>query len=256
MLGLPVSGLRVDVLAPTGQEDLMLLEASDLDLVLALALLGRLVQPVNGELNLTALVVTDYEALLLGLHRAAFGSLVKADIHCKKEECDSRTEVSFEIEDYLDHNRPRRPRGVTTVSEKSGWFQMNNGAISLQYRLATTADLVAVIGDPHPEREVMRRCVDGPMPEGPARGRLERAMEAQAPSLSSQLQCSCSGCGIPLHFFFDVQAFVLQELRDQAPFLYEDTHLLALHYHWPEAQILGMPRHRRMQYVEMLRGQA
>src|SRR5713226_8234334 len=118
MLRLPVSGLRVDVLAPTGQEDLMLLEASDLDLVLALAVLGRLVQPVNGALNLTALVVTDYEALLLGVHCAAFGNLVKADVRCQTKECGSRTEVSFEIEDYLAHNRPRRPRGVTTVSEK------------------------------------------------------------------------------------------------------------------------------------------
>lgn len=192
---------------------------------------------------------------MLGVHRAAFGNQVKADLRCVTKDCGSRTEVSFEIEDYLAHNRPRRPQGIATVSEKSGWFQLNNKAISVQYRLPTMADLAAVIGDPNPEREVMRRCVDGPLPDRPLRGKLEKAMEAQAPSLTGQLQSRCSECGTPLHFFFDVQSFVLQELREQAAFLYEDTHLLALHYHWPETQILEMPRYRRMQYAEMLRGQ-
>jgi hypothetical protein len=256
MLRLPVSGVEVILLAPTGREDVMLLEAPDLDLPLALALLRRLAQSLEGDLDLGALVVTDYEALLLGVHRAAFGDQVKADLVCGMKNCGSRAEVSFGIEGYLAHNRPRRPRGVAAVTAKSGWFQLQDRDNTVHYRLPTTADLTAVTADPEPEREVMRRCVDGPLPDGRLRRKLEKAMARQAPSLSGQLQGRCPACGASLYFFFNVQGFVLQELRDQAAFVYQDTHLLALHYHWHEAQILEMPRNRRMQYAEMLRGQA
>jgi hypothetical protein len=53
--------------------------------------------------------------------------------------------------------------------------------------------------------------------------------------------------------FFDVQAFCLTELRNQAAFLYEDVHLLAQCYHWTEADILALPRHRRAHYAEFAR---
>jgi hypothetical protein len=52
--------------------------------------------------------------------------------------------------------------------------------------------------------------------------------------------------------YFDVQQFVLRELRDQATFLYEDVHLVASQYHWPESGILDLPSRRRVQYAEMI----
>ena len=51
----------------------------------------------------------------------------------------------------------------------------------------------------------------------------------------------------------DPRQFTLRELRDQAVFIYEDTHLLAEHYHWPEAEILALPRERRLRYAQMVR---
>jgi hypothetical protein len=255
MLRLPVSGLHVNLLPPTGLEDVMLLEAPALDLSLALALLDRVVRPHEGRLDPGAMVVTDYEAILLGVHRDAFGSQLKADLICGAGGCGSRAEVSFEIGGYLSHNRPRLPQDVTAVTAKSGWFQIQDDGIPLRYRLPTAGDLVAVQSADKPEMEVLHRCVDGRIPGGKLLRKLEKAMEAQAPSLSGPLQAECPGCGAELFFFFDVQSFVLQELRDQAAFVYQDTHLLALNYHWTEAQILEMPRHRRMFYAEMLRGQ-
>ena len=81
-------------------------------------------------------------------------------------------------------------------------------------------------------------------------------MEMQAPSLSGEIDGVCPECGARLRFFFDVEQYVLLELRQQAAFVYQDTHLLAKHYHWPESRILAIPRNRRMQYAEMLRGVA
>jgi len=256
MRRLPVSGLEVTLLAPTGQEDVLLLEAAELDLALAVALLERLAIPSGSALDLASLVVTDYEALLLAAHAAAFGDQVTAETVCGSPRCRSAAELSFGIDSYIAHHKPGRPRSVAPFEAKPGWFELRDGSATVRYRLPTVGDLAAAAVAREPEREVLRRCVDGPPPNGTLRRKLERAMEAQAPSLSGSLQGRCPECRATLHVFFDVERFVLSELREQAAFVYHDTHLLALHYHWPEGQILEMPHNRRMQYAEMLRGEA
>ncbi len=56
-----------------------------------------------------------------------------------------------------------------------------------------------------------------------------------------------------MDIFFNPQLYVLQELRNQVTRLYEEVHLLALHYHWSEAEILALPRARRMNYADYIR---
>jgi len=80
-------------------------------------------------------------------------------------------------------------------------------------------------------------------------------MEAIAPAFSRSMVGRCPECNQAFDFHFDVFSFVLRELRNHAASIYQDVHLLALHYKWPERQILKMPRSRRLQYVEMLRDQ-
>jgi hypothetical protein len=36
--------------------------------------------------------------------------------------------------------------------------------------------------------------------------------------------------------------------------LYEEIHLLALHYHWSEAALLGLPRSKRRRYLALVAG--
>jgi len=36
--------------------------------------------------------------------------------------------------------------------------------------------------------------------------------------------------------------------------LYEEIHVLALHYHWSEATLLGLPRSKRRRYLGLLAG--
>jgi hypothetical protein len=83
--------------------------------------------------------------------------------------------------------------------------------------------------------------------------RVENAMEALAPPLSHTVQGQCPECGSVLDLYFDAQQFCLQELRGQALFIYDDVHLLAMEYHWSEADILALPRNRRAQYAERVR---
>jgi hypothetical protein len=48
---------------------------------------------------------------------------------------------------------------------------------------------------------------------------------------------------------------VLRELRDHAATIFEDVHLLAVYYKWPEEDILALPRSRRLRYGAALRDQ-
>ncbi|WP_158497826.1 DUF6760 family protein [Pseudoxanthomonas suwonensis] len=34
--------------------------------------------------------------------------------------------------------------------------------------------------------------------------------------------------------------------------LYEETHVLAMHYHWSEPQILALPRSKRQRYLALI----
>jgi hypothetical protein len=230
-------------------EDLMLLETPGSDTGLALALVSHLTGGVEEQvIDWSHLTVTDLEVLLLRLRQMVFGDLVRTDVACPVVACGRRIDVSFRIEDYLDHHRPRRARGVE-VAEEPGWFRLRDNDIT--FRLPSAADQAAIAGLAEPKRELIRRCIRPTPLSARWIERVERAMEALAPSLS-EIQGECLECHTVIDMHFDVQRFVLRELRDQAEFIYQDIHLLARYYHWPEEKILALPTHRRSRYADML----
>lgn len=256
MFRLPVSGLEVMLQQPTAAEDLLLLEAPPGNTGLALALIARIAQPNGGAIvDWDALTVTDLEAMLLLLRQMVFGDLVRADVLCPAEGCRARIDVSFRIGDYLAHHKPHSPRGLEPADE-AGWFRFREERV--KFRLPTGADQAAIAREPRPERALIGRCIQPPEISVRLRKRVERAMESLAPSLSHILQGKCPECQAAVGIYFDVQQFILREFRDQAAFVYQDIHLLALHYNWSEERILALPRNRRVYYAEMLRqgGQA
>lgn len=267
---LPVSGLHVLLRQLSGAEDILLLEATVLDTRLALDVVRRiarsaessstdapsvatasLAQSLDGSaISWDTLSVADLDALLLLMRRAVLGDRIRADTRCPAHNCQARIEVEFQVSDYLAHHTPHRPRFVEPAAEP-GWFQMRD--TSIVFRLPTGADQMSAASHPDAEQELIRRCV---RPETISRRqlrRVEKAMEAMAPNLAQNLQGQCSECGAIVEVFFEPQQFILRELKDQAAFIYEDIHLLALYYQWSEAAILSLPRQRRMHYAEMIR---
>jgi hypothetical protein len=248
---LPVSGLEVNLQQPGGAEDVLLLEATACDTHLALALLASIVRGANGSIVVwEALPVTDLDVLLLRLRQMVYGDLIRADALCPAEGCGAKIEVVFRIGQYLAYHQPQTPRGVKPAAE-AGWFQFQDMAIS--FRLPNIGDWIAVAHQPKPERKLAQRCIQPSNILTRQLKRVERAMEALAPNLCNTLQGTCPECGMTVDIYFDPQQFTLQELRDQAAFIYEDVHLLASHYQWSEAEILALPRHRRYHYAERVR---
>ena len=248
---LPVSGLEVLLREPAGVEDMLLLDAPGFDTHLAVDLLSSIaVSPEGSEVEWNNLSLTDLDTALLLTRQVLFGKRIRADAVCPSDGCGAPIEVSFYIPDYLTHHAPHQPRGVKPDAEP-GWFQFQDGTIS--FRLPVVADRVAIAHHPHPKQELIQRCIRPPDLKARQLRRVENALEAIAPSLAGTLQGKCVECGADVEIFFDPQQFTLRELRNQAAFIYEDIHLLAFYYQWSEAEILALPRHRRMQYAETLR---
>ena len=51
---------------------------------------------------------------------------------------------------------------------------------------------------------------------------------------------------------FDVAAFLDGEMGARAARLLDEVHLLALSYHWSEAEILALPSDRRQDYLKRI----
>jgi hypothetical protein len=250
MFRLPVSGLRVALRQPAGSEDLLIREITGPEIGLALALIERIAWAVDGTtVDWSALSVTDIEALLLRIRQTVFGDGIRAETNCSNKECGARFDISFSAERYLAHQSPRIPKGVEP-GEPAGWFRLTGEIV--EFRLPNGVDLVAVGGSRHPDRECFARCVKPTSISGRLRNRIESAMAALAPSLSHDVQGQCPQCQRTMSVYFDVRAYVLRELREQAAAIYNDVHLLAFHYKWPEESILALPRSRRVRYAQML----
>jgi hypothetical protein len=250
MIGeLPISQTRVEVRQPSGNDDLLLLECPSLDVRLALELVGRVAsEPGGGEPRWAALPVPDLDALLLLVRRTVFGDLLRGIAACPDERCGAPVEIRFEIGDYLEHHRPRRPRNVEADAEP-GWFRVDGGPV--RFRLPTVADLIAATGTRRPEHSLAGACIRSGGAPGGLRRRVEQAMEALAPPLADEITGVCPECTAPIATDFDPLRYVLLELHDQAAFVLEDVHTLGLAYHWSEAEILGLPRSRRRRYAEL-----
>jgi hypothetical protein len=248
---LPVSRSAVVMRLPSGGEELLILEGAATQTALAIAILGRLSHAPDGSvIDWQALSATDLDAALLRLRQIVFGDAIRAGVTCPAAQCGKRIDIGFGIGDYLEHHSPRPPRGAEPA-EESGWMRLRGAAVS--FRLPTAADQAAAESSDDPRREMIRRCIRPQDASAASVRRVENAMEAMAPSLAHNLDAQCPECGAAVEVYFDPRRFCLIELREHAAFIYEDTHLLAEHYHWPEAEILSLPRDRRIRYVEIVR---
>jgi hypothetical protein len=257
MFQLPVSGISVTIRQPTGREDLLLQEPSLSGLPTCLALAESLARAVdNRRVEWNDLTLTDLEALMLLLRQTTLGNSVRAETHCIRSECAARVDVNFRVDEYLASQKPRIPRGIERQQE-SGWFLVAGEAV--RFRLPRCRDLLSIPAGAghanHAQRWLARCCVEPPDVTARLHKRIERAMSVMAAPLSGSLAGRCPECNGELSIHFDVVSFVLREMRDHAANIYQDVHLLALHYKWPEEKILELPRKRRLHYAEMIRGE-
>lgn len=258
---LPVSRRMVALKNARGAEDLLLLTAHGGETRLALELAVRLTRDLEGTpLDWGQMCASDLDAFMLRLRQIRIGDVVRSDVECSTPDCRQRVDISFAIGEYLNYYRPAglrsaERRWTLKAADDSGWYSLSpkSGSASIQFRLPTPNDQLAVAGRSDAEAELARRCL---RPVGvPAwlKRRAEIVMEALAPSLSNDLTGTCPTCAGRVAAYFDARGYCLRELRNRAAFLFEDIDLLARRYHWPEQDILSLPSARRAAYVELAR---
>jgi hypothetical protein len=146
---LPISGTALSLRQPTGAEDLVLAEHDPDDPALALALVDRLAT-ADTTIEWADLPVTDIDTLIVRLRQALVGDRVIADGACSVPSCRQAVDLSFGLDAYLAHQRPRRKPAVVT-GEAPGWFALPvPGAEPVQFRLPILADQIAIWAQPSP----------------------------------------------------------------------------------------------------------
>lgn len=246
---LTISGARLVVDEPTGEDELFVLE-TPLAPLPAMVELGRRVG--TGEhgtpLDWPSLPAADVGAAALLIRRAWLGDVIRTDVACPESGCGERIEVSFGIEQYVAHHRPRRPRAVAP-GDDDGWYALTGA--NVRFRIPTIADVLEAISAESPALTLSERCVQGTSTASVTR-RIDRALAAMAPRLESSVGGTCPSCGQEVSLRFDPVVYTLSELRDAFSALYFDVHLLASAYGWPEATILALPRRRRRHYAALV----
>ncbi len=254
---LPVSGLPLHVREATGADELIVLEPSRSPVATVVTLASRLTTDAQGRTPAwEELPAVDVGAIALTIRAAWLGERISTDACCPSPGCLERMDIAFEIPAYIAHHRPRTHSGVGP-GQDAGWFELAGASrsflASVSFRLPTIGDLRVALATADPERCLRERCVrPATVPVTVAR-RISRAMTALAPSLIGAVTVHCPACGGRGQLRFDPVSYSLAELRAAAAGLYEEVHLLASAFRWPEDAIMALPRSRRARYAELIR---
>jgi hypothetical protein len=194
--------------------------------------------------------VGERDRQLLRLREQLFGPTVEATTRCPK--CGNELELTFTARDL------ESTVGATRAEER---WKVVSGEYEIEYRLPTTADLLAIASGSRPaltalfDRCVVARRGEGSVPstELPAAviEKLSSSMEQADPYAEIQIALDCAGCSHRWSMVFDVVSYLWGEIEDWAERLLRDVHSLASAYGWSEREIVGMSALRRRLYLEL-----
>lgn len=249
---LPVSGLRVQMREPTGEDEVIALDRGGIPSATMLALARGIVLATDGAtLRWSELPAVDLAAAALLVRRTWLGERISTQTLCPMPGCGAPIDVSFPVSNYLAHHAPRPVR--TAVAGEDGWFTVAGADVT--FRIPTIDEHVTAVRDQLGVAWLAARCIRPAGAPAAARRRVERALSVIAPRLDDHIGGRCPVCESTVELFFDPIGYVLAELRDAAAGLYADVNELAFAYHWSEQSILALDVRRRHGYAALVRGE-
>lgn len=229
-------------------------------LTLCLANLGPK-SPVDFN-DVRSLAVGDRDALLLHLRQLTFGDKIQSVVTCPKTDCRKKMDLKLTISDILvSPNQNAKEIYETVISE-------NSTVYNVKFRLPTGADQEAVskLGrrDPDAASKALLQCCIKEIQKNGINVRIKNNLPATvAESLSKRmagldpqaeilLNLTCPTCKKDFLANLDIGDYFFRELITHSKQLYHEVHVLALHYHWSEKDILNMTRSKRQIYLKLL----
>ena len=195
------------------------------------------------------LTAGDREAVLLHVRRATFGETLTSVLRCPHPDCDERMDLELRVGDLLvDVIEDAQAVHETTIGEHTVRFRLPNGKDLEEAAVLAATDRSAAV------RHVLEQCIesDGGAPYDLLAAELPACMAALDPQAELVLNLTCTRCGRAFTALFDTASFLMGELATHRKSLYREIHELAFHYHWSEAEILGMTAARRRRYLDLL----
>jgi hypothetical protein len=228
------------------------------------------ISPVPPEVT-RRLLVADRQYLLLHLRRITFGDLVHADLVCPWPDCGAQVSADFPVSQVPVEEPPYRAalHSMTLSAQALATGTDLRGDGEVCFRLPDGSDQeelsdLLAYNEAEALTGLLCRCVQrlGPYrPPDPeqisglsalARAEIEEQMRKVAPKVEQAMTAVCVGCGRTFVAPFDVQRFLLGELRTDSQLLYQEVHYLAFHYHWSEREIMELTRDKRRTYIDVL----
>ena len=173
---------------------------------------------------------------LLAVAVATHGRHRDLTLQCKADGCGERMDITLDLRDFAaDWRASQVPLGET----------------GRMLRLPTAADLEGWSGD---QAALALGLLDGPPPEGEAwLDAVDQALSEADPLGDLELQTICPECGAPLAQAHALEPALMAELAGEMGRVVDEIHVLAMAYHWSEAEILALPAARRAQYLDRIR---
>jgi hypothetical protein len=151
----------------------------------------------------------------------------------------------------FDFEVPQTELAVKEAGAGYPYAEVETAGARLRLRVPTGADQEAVAGlaDDDAVRALFERCLLA----GAAAGdddlaAAEAAVEAMAPEVALAALAACPACGAGNEIAVDPY-LVLSASPEE---LFVEVHRLASSYHWSEAEILALPRARRLLYLRLI----
>jgi hypothetical protein len=196
------------------------------------------VEPVDAN-AVRALTAGDREALLLELRRLSFGERLECVLSCPDPACGEAMEVELRAGDLLlapyEDARPE-------YDEEAARFRLPNGGDLEAAAVAARDGVEAGV------RLVLERCV---LAGEPGAG-IDALMAELDPQADIELELVCPACAHAFTVAFDTGDFLVREVGRDSDSLLREIHLLGLHYHWPESELMAMTPRRRRRYLNHL----
>ena len=211
-----------------------------------------------GVVHLPSLTVGDREAMLLNLYRGSFGSGIPATLVCPG--CNESLEFDVAAENLLLEPEAQPTAATERVVSSDG------KRYRCTIRPPTGADVEAVLplaaeGPDEAAAELFARCVtvidDESLqtveaPDPSLIGLLDEAFDSLDPQAETRLALRCAACGLDFDGCLDAGEILTRTARRKSDELFQEVHLLALHYHWSESELLAMSQARRRVYLDLI----
>jgi hypothetical protein len=207
------------------------------------------------------LAVGDREALFLHLRRLTFGERISCVLECPEPSCGAKMDLDLTVSELLQPAYADAAAVYETMVDGPAAryrvrFRLPNGgdqeeaAALAATDIAAAADLILH----RTIREITDHDANTAVEEVPPA--VKEALPARMAEIDRQaeivLKLDCPECERLFTVPFDAADYFQRELSAQLPGLYREVHLLAFHYHWSEAEILGMSARKRRMYLNLL----